>query len=357
MPDRAPSTSTPAALSALAAGTLNVAADATAAGPSVCVRIARRTLRMSFDGPASAGALTPAWRPFVVDPTDDTDAQLFVVTADRSGAPPAVLHAQEPGTAGALATHDLEPTLLAGAGTLTVWDPASRRGLWWTRSPESITVADRILPLRRLLREVLVSLDVHVVRGAVVGSTRGGVLIACARGGGATTTALACRRLGLATLADEYVALDVGDLLAFPVSSLAKLTDRSLTLLPELIGRLAPLPRTSDGKQALLLDQRPLRMTDGMPLRAIVIPQLGAATGMPAPATREVALEALLGGPLQTLPPGSLADAQVATSLVERLPAFTLPVGPTPRAIATAVASLLREDEHDDPERVDAATA
>jgi hypothetical protein len=112
-------------------------------------------------------------------------------------------------------------------------------------------------------------------------------------------------------------------------------------LLPELRNRLAPLPPTPEGKVAVALDERPLRAGAGMPLRAIVVPEVGAATSRPRPIGKSVAMAALAPTTLFQLPGSRPADHRLLAAIIHALPAFGLTVGPDPDVVAGALADLL----------------
>lgn len=340
----------------LAAGPLErVASDVLAAAQATAtdhapirLRVGARRIAVRFDGPASTGAVLPAWRSLLSDDHDSpVDAELFVVTSDRSGRPPLAALAERPGRTRpgivALGTEQLELAYGADAGSLALWDANSRRGVWWMRSAEAITVADRVRPLGPVLRWLLRSMELSLVDGAVVGSARGGLLVTGPAGAGRTSTTLAARRAGLAALADDVTAVDPAALRAYPVTGFATVDTRTLRLLPELVGRLAQLPPTHDGKQAVFLDSRPLRETDdGMPLRAIVIPTVAKTTGAPV-AVDDAEAARLLDATALRPSAAAPAAADMRCEGLRALPLFTLQVGPEPDAVAAALVKVLRE--------------
>lgn len=339
-----------APLASFAADALAEAGAATRGGRRARLRIGPRTFDVRFDSAAVAGAILPAWRPLLVPDeiaTATPAAELHVITSRTSGPPPAPPWGQAAyrprDEIDGFGSEQIEVAFQLASGTLILWDAAARRGIWWTRSVEEIPTWERIMPMRALLRWALRSFELALVHGAVVGSQRGGLLLAGAGGAGKSTTALAARRLGLAALADDYAAIAPDGPVAHPLTAFAKATPRTLELLPELVGRLAPLPRTPEGKQAVVLDERPLRSTTGMPLRAIVLPTVGAATGEPEPVGASAAMAALAPTTLFQLPGSRPADQRMLAEIAQSLPAYALTVGPEPEAVAGALAQLLRD--------------
>ncbi|MBO9532163.1 MAG: hypothetical protein J7513_04210 [Solirubrobacteraceae bacterium] len=309
------------------------------------LRIGNHRIAVRFDGPASTGAVLPAWRSLLADaaPDDTVDAEVFIVTSDRSGPPPST----GPVTAGrrdhmAVGDDRFMVEVRADGAGLSIWDTDQRRGLWWSASAEAIGVNDRLLPLGAVLPALLRSLGLVPVRAAVVGSARGGLLIAGDLRSGRTTTALAARRLGMPTIADAIVAVDPATRVAHPLTGFAAASTTTLQLMPELAARLAQLPPTPDGKQAVLLDTRPLREPEGMPLRALVVPTRSDATGAPVRDADPAATRATAAASWLRCAGSLPVDERRLSEVVHDLPVFELPVGPDPDSVAAGLAQILR---------------
>jgi hypothetical protein len=286
MRESTPRTTTPRSLAALAHEVLTAAEAAAGDHAPIRLRLGERQVGVRFDGPASTGAVLPAWRSLLAagETTEAADAEVFVATNDRSGPPPLAAGAPAPRRTRTVMRDDHHELELGGArGALSLWGDEAKRGVWWTRSAEAITVADRILPLAPVLPSLLRSLGLTLARAGVVGSAKGGLLIVDASEACCSATVLAARRRGLAAIADQVVALDPAALVAHPVTGFATVTPAMLRRMPELIGRLAQLPPTEDGRQAVVLDSRPLREAGAMRLRALVITERGGARSRGTP--------------------------------------------------------------------------
>jgi hypothetical protein len=328
------------------AGAVLDAARVTRSGHApILLRVGPVHVALHFDGPASTGALLPAWRSLLAGADATADGQIFIRTQSRCGPPPTLPGERDAprGSARsvALSGDGIEYELRSDTSTLSVWDDASRCGVWWARSAEAITVSERVLPLGAVLRPALRSLGLSVVRAGAIASQRGGLLVAAPRGAGCSSTVLAARRLGLAAIADEFVAIDAGTLTAYPITGFATVDDSTLHRMPELLTRLAQLPRTGDGKQAILLDERPLRDPAGTPLRAIVVPELGATGGAARRLEGEAAEAALTRATMPLPARGQASDAPWPAEL-RTLPVYALALDAVPDAVADGLAEILR---------------
>lgn len=311
----------------------------------IVLRIGAAHLALHFDGPASTGALLPAWRSLLAGDEATPDGHLFVRTQSRCGAPPTMPGERDAprGVARSvtLSGDGVEYELRSDTSTLSLWNEAAGAGVWWGRSAEAIGVRERVLPLGGVLRPALRTFGLSVIRAGVTASQRGGLLIAAPRGGGCSSTVLAARRRGLAAIADEYVAIDATAGTAHPMTGFATVDDATLRRMPELHARLAQLPRTADGKQAVLLDERPLRSASGTPLRAVVVPELAAGPGGPRRLEGAEAEEALTGATAPHPGRGQAADAPWPAELCA-LPVYALPLEAEPDAVAGRLAEILR---------------
>ncbi len=340
-----PVTSAAASPLATYADALFTAGGAASAHAPLLLRVADRHVALHFDGPATTGALLPAWRSLLGDGGASADAELFIRTQSQCGRPPSLSGTRAPqfgsGRVVSLSADGVELELRADAATLALWDGAGQRGIWWGRSAEAITTTERVLPLGPLLRWALRSMGLPVLRVGAIASQRGGLLVATPRGGGCSSTVLSARRLGLAAIADEAVAIEPSTLTAHPVTGFAMADDSALRRMPELVARLAQLPRTADGKQALLLDERPLRTPGGTPLRAVVLPRRGEPTGYPQrldPCDAERAIaEVTATDPAL----GHLPDAPWPEK-IRALPTYVVGIDGTPDAVAADLAEILR---------------
>ena len=206
-------------------------------------------------------------------------------------------------------------------------------------------------PFRFAMHEWFAAEGLQYVHGGAVGNEHGAVLLVGKGGSGKSTTSLVCAAAGMRYLGDDYCLADCRTDPDQPwIHSLygtGKLTcSEDFLRLPEL-RNLSINPdsfeRGGNSKGVYSLSRLwPKRVVTGLPLRAIMIPQVcgGVATTI-EPCSRQQALLALLPSTVGQLPGCTDADCRRIVTLVEQLPAYTLALGSDPAGIAAAVAEVL----------------
>lgn len=223
------------------------------------------------------------------------------------------------------------------------WDAETQSTVAWLAAPERLPPWEAAAPLRSAWAWWAESADAALAHAAAVGEPSGAVLLAGRGGSGKSTTALACLHAGMRFAGDDYVLVRADPPRVFGLFPTAKLRPEDLrTRLPEF-GSMARPHDPRHAKQVVVLGGAlRARFAETMPLRAIVVPCVapsGRVSVGPIPAG--AALRAL-GPPsvLQIRGAGARAFAQLA-ALAERLPAFTLQVGPDLGAVVAAVRRVL----------------
>lgn len=325
------------------------AADACSAHPAATLHLAHgtSTTRVRVAGTALAGKLTPSLRPFAAAAAAH-DIDLLALDTAAAGTPPPPppwppdAYRPRDELAG-FGTEQLEVAYALLPGTLHLWDEGRARGLYWTRDAASQPSWDIAAPLRTLLRWGLRGRGLAVVHGAVVGDDRGGLLLVGASGSGKSTTALAAALAGMRYVGDDYCAVALGPpFVAHGLYANGKAGEATMRLLPGLRALTGDLPVTDEGKHVLDLSTTGA-LTPRLPLRAIVLPRVAAATGTPVAATPGAALAALAPTSLVQLPGSRPADGAAMARLAAGLPARHLDVGPDPEAVVAALGAILAE--------------
>ena len=239
-----------------------------------------------------------------------------------------------------------------GAGrdfqAISVVDTARGEAWFVVASGHCVPWYERAAPLRAVLHLGLHRSTRLLVHAAALGHERAGMLLAGAAGSGKSTTAMACVLAGLGYAGDDYVVVDVGDeqLRAHSLYGTAKLAPSSTSLLPELACRF-PAVAGTDGEKLVvdLAGSFPAQMRPAVALSTIVVPSVRPGLSQPrlARCSAATALRALAPTTIHQLPSvGGSALAPLA-ALVRRVPAYTLELGGSPHAAATALTSLLEE--------------
>ncbi|MGD0198629.1 MAG: hypothetical protein ABSC56_12090 [Solirubrobacteraceae bacterium] len=229
-------------------------------------------------------------------------------------------------------------------GCLSLLDRETRKGLFWTRDAARLPHWERSQPLRNLMRWIAREHDLHLLHAAVVGNAQGGILLTGPSGSGKSTTALACALLShLRCLSDDMcLVADSEPPLAHRLYGVAKTDARELEALAG--ERSAVIGRNDLGQSVIrLVDLAPAgaEPLEAVPIRAIVSPRVGSASMPPERLRGRAAL--LAGGPPSALelPGGGASELALISSLLRRVPAFALTLGPDLRSNAACVASLL----------------
>ncbi len=227
-----------------------------------------------------------------------------------------------------LAVYDIEHA------TLAYYDEDADAGVQWFRDGAEMAPGEGGAPLRNLLRWSLGAHGAHMLHLA----SAGGVLIGGPGGAGKSTTALNCALAGLDFTSDDFSVVTLGERpVAHAVYSCIKVTDAALELLPGLadFGEAAGL----DWRGKHRIDLRS-RITRSQEVHAIVLPELAPRTGTPEPLAPAEALRRLTGGSMTVMTGAMQRSLGALRELLERLPAYTLAVGPDLERIPEVVAQL-----------------
>lgn len=263
------------------------------------------------------------------DPAGPADSELFAFDSAESGVPlppppwPAAAfqgRRQEiPGYVDPprLAIYDLEHA------TLSYYDEDASQGVQWFRDAEKMMPGEGGSPLRNLLRWAYGQHDAHMLHLA----SAAGVLIGGPGGAGKSTSSLACAIAGEAFTSDDFTLVTLGEegVHAHAVYSCVKVTDPTLELLPGLAGLGEPAGLDWRAKHRFDLSGVIARSQE---VSAVVLPQIGERTGAPELIAPAEALRRLTGGSLTVMTGALTRSLGAISALLERLPAYSLTVGP-----------------------------
>jgi hypothetical protein len=231
-------------------------------------------------------------------------------------------------------------------GLLSLLDHDRKCGFLWKRDVEQLPYFETCAPARVLLHAWLRAQDLQMVHGAAIGTDAGGVLLVGPGGSGKSTSALACLDSGLNYLSDDYciVGREGSGFRAYSLYGAAKLVDESdLRRFPQLAGAVFNPQRAAGDKAALFInEQRPEKLIDTFPLKAIMVPAVtGSRHTAVEPCTPSQALEALAPSTMSQMPGSGAADLAFMAQMVRVLPCYRLCAGTDLSGIPRAILELL----------------
>tara|TARA_R110000823_G_scaffold130015_12_gene257901 strand:+ start:11592 stop:12659 length:1068 start_codon:yes stop_codon:yes gene_type:complete len=305
-------------------------------------RLAGRTLRLEFAGPAMQACVVPALDhlPRVPDAVPDLRVCIFD-SASTGVALPAAPWGDDAQVArgeilGLESSQTVRVTLQPGSAVLTLYHPSSATALMWIADARDCPYWEAAAPLRGLLHWWCAAHGLQLVHAAAIGTADGALLLTGKGGSGKSTTALSALVGGLRYLGDDYVVCENGA--AGPaVHSLyntAKVGSDSLAMLPSLTasGTLSP----GEGQDKAVLYTAcgyRAQLSPTLPLRAILVPRITGGAPALLPLTAGAAFLALAPTTLFQLPGAGRATTAFLRELVTSLPCYQLALGPDMQAL------------------------
>lgn len=228
--------------------------------------------------------------------------------------------------------------------TLQLLDGAAGQGFFWIEDAERLRIHEQAAPLLRLLSWWIAGRGGALLHAAAVGTAAGGLLVAGAGGRGKSTTALLALCAGLRYAGDDYSLVTAGEPpRAHGLYGSAKLkTLADLHRFPALAGCVVnPSPQPGDKLLLQLAAAFPQQLGDGFPLKAVLIPQVGAeGPARLEPLSASAALAAAAPSAVAQLPGTAREAFRLLGQLVRQLPCFLLHTGAEPAAIPLLAAWL-----------------
>ena len=300
-------------------------------------RVGGRLLRLRFAGPALTSHVTPALEHLAVMTSDKPDLTVGLWDTASTGVYP-------PGsrwhTGDYIARGEVKHTLgdrvqisfSIDSGTLHYYDLDRGIATCWVRHPEHIPAWEVAAPLRPLLGWWAGEIGGQLAHGAAVGDGVSGILLAARGGSGKSTVALACLEAGLRYLGDDYVLLRDSDQPAVcSLYNTAKLVPGHLDAKLPQLRRLA-MREAEPGQDKVIMFLKESHgdlLANEMALRAIVVPRVSEAgrTALRS-ASRVAVLMALAPTSIFQLPGAGEAALRTMSDLVQRVPGYSLELGP-----------------------------
>lgn len=314
------------------------------------IALAGQHIRLEFAGPALVGKIMPALAHIqIAEPATaapDLTIRLSDAVSTDTDMPQApwcegeftsrreIIGANGPG-------YRVAYDLYCGIFSITALD----RGMayWWLADAERMPVYESAAPVREILQAWFEDRGGIFAHAAALGNDNGALLLVGRGGAGKSTTALAAADQQLALIGEDYCLLTGCDTQP-QVHSLyasAKLSDRSLALLPEYAPLVLNRERGEDDKAVLMMHPA-IAMQLAAPVKAIVMPRLVAGGGVRLiPAKPVQALMAIAPSSIMQL--SGMGQSAMASfkGLVSNAPSYVLEIGGHPRSAAGVLAGLL----------------
>lgn len=226
-------------------------------------------------------------------------------------------------------------------GTFWVLDHEKGHAVRWLANPEDLPYGEQVSPLSLAVRW-WASIDARgaLVHGGVVADHLGAVLLGGNSGAGKSTSTMACANGDLEVFGDDQVIIEITEQgpIAHTVYRLAKLTPRSLDLLPHLRRHVLAEGRYGKALIDLSLDEVPPRPVVGICL----VSQSPNCTTHLAPISRAEVLKAIGVSTMFQLPNAKRHTWDVISALVRSSTCHHLVVG-RPQEVPPVLTALLRE--------------
>lgn len=325
--------------------------DAARAAGGALVRdvlIGSSRVRLRFAGPDLVDALFPALAHLATHDEEPPRVELDLWDSASSGVavPPFPWSPEDIVARGEVRGYggDVRIVYEPGFGSVTAFDPASRRGVFWVSAAERVPWYERAAPLRSVLHWALGAPGRHLAHAGVIAREGAGVLLAGKGGSGKSTVSLLCLCAGFDYLGDDYVLLSTeGEPTAFSLYATAKVVPEGLVRVPALVGTVHGARGPEEQKLVLDVGSRfPERMRSDAAVTAVVLPRI-----VPGGPTRLRRTSAAHG--LRTLAPSSIlqlpyvqTDALASmAALVASVPTYALDLGPDVSNVPELVGGLI----------------
>ncbi len=227
-----------------------------------------------------------------------------------------------------------------GEETLTLYDRTHRSAYFWTHDAELLPNWVSAAPFRTLLHWFLSESNTHLIHGAVIGRDENAVLLTAKGGSGKSTTALSCLLLGMTYLADDYVGIELADVItAHSLYSSVKAAPHK-----KIFQRLHKHIWKKEGAKDILFLAKlfPKQMRASAKLRAILIPVItNSKKTAIVPASKMQAMLALIPTTMFQLPLAETDKIETLKKIIERTPCYFLRLATDSLEAASSINNFL----------------
>ncbi len=236
---------------------------------------------------------------------------------------------------------------LFGEETLNLYNKENKVAYFWTRDANVLPDWISAAPLRTLLHWFLSDYNIHLVHGGVVASGGNAILLGAKGGSGKSTTALSSLLSGMDYLADDYVAIEIGEKnIAYSLYNSVKITPNTLNVFPELSEKIWNKETVGGeldlGKAIVFMSKFfPKQMVEKSELVAICIPTIKNETKI-VPASKLATMLALAPTILFQLPLASSSKMSDLKEIIATTPCYFLELGPEIRKVPEVLQDFLK---------------
>jgi hypothetical protein len=230
------------------------------------------------------------------------------------------------------------------ADALSMYDPAGKVALYWTKDARRLPTYEMSAPLRYILNWWVAGFDHHFAHGAAVGTAAGGVLLAGKGGSGKSTAALTCLGAGLLYASDDYCIVTAGPSpYAYGVFSSAKVDPGNLFRTRHIEASRRFTENAADEKAVFFLyPEFASQITNGFPLRAILLPRItGCSSSSISPAPHADCVKALAISTMCQFPGAGRTALDILGRIANSLPCYYLDFGTDPKEPPFLIQDLL----------------
>jgi hypothetical protein len=296
--------------------------------------IGGHAVRLRFAGPALVPRLAPALSHLVANEPVAPRLTISVWDGDSTGTgtPPGPWEDPEadPTQTHLCAGRRIRAVFYPDPPLMSFLDEPAGQAWFWTTRPDGVPFYESGSPFRPIFNWWMGSQGRQFAHAAVVGTSAGGALLVGRGGAGKSTTALVCLAAGLLYAGDDHCLVSTDPTpYAYSLYSSGKLNPDSLERLPTLRPAVANGARLDREKALLLLAALARdRIVSGLPIRAIILPQVhpGSATEL-LPASPASALLALAPSTMLPLPKSHAAGLAALAALTREVPCYRLRLG------------------------------
>ena len=333
------------------------------------LEVAGLRLRLRYAGGGLRDGLLAPFAHLACHEVGDPDLTISLFDTASSGVepppPPWEPVVAAPGTNPVARLRSERACVLAAAGSrgLTAALPAEGVAVFHLPDAAAIPASERAAPIREALQLLMAARGRLMTHAGAVGRDSRGVLLVGRGGSGKSTLALSCALAGMEIVADDYVLLEPGPLVAHAMQSTAKLTEDSAARLGVPAGAIdaTGFEPTLEGPAKALVripDLAPGRLKRKLVIAAVVAPALpllsshlfartakkgevSEGEGALRPISAAEALRAVAPSTIVQAGFGGGGSLATLADLVRRVPSYSLELSPDPTANAAAVDRLV----------------